>query len=133
MSQQHQDLLLKLLPEDCTTVGNQSLQQRFLEASLAAGMVATETDFLSAREALLAAGLVVKGRGRGGSTARATGDTRPDFDLAAPAITPELQETAAPVKAKPAPRQPKAPSQPQPAERRLRPAGRARRRPHRPA
>ena len=94
--QRHQDLLLSLLPQDCSTVGNQTLQQQFTEACKAQGLAATETGFQVAREALLAAGLVLKGRGRGGATARAkgaTGEARPDFALAAqaaPAASPDL-------------------------------------------
>lgn len=98
--QRHQALLLNLLPQDCSAVGNQTLLQRFVEACEAEGLAASEAEFLAAREALLAVGLVVKGRGRGGATARATGETRPDFDLAAPAITPAL--TASPPKSRPA-------------------------------
>ena len=98
--QRHQALLLNLLPQDCSAVGNQTLLQRFVEACEAEGLAASEAEFLAAREALLAVGLVVKGRGRGGATARATGETRPDFDLAAPAITPAL--TVSPPKSRPA-------------------------------
>jgi adenine-specific DNA-methyltransferase len=98
--QRHQALLLNLLPQDCSAVGNQTLLQRFVEACNAEGLAATEAEFLAAREALLGAGLVVKGRGRGGATARATGGSRPDFELASPAITPAL--TSSSPKPKPA-------------------------------
>ena len=107
--QQLTTLLLNLLPADHTTVGNITLLQQFLAAAQAAGHQppATEDDFITAREALLAAGLAVKGKGRGGATARATGAQRPDFALGAPApapaATPKPPKAA---KAKPAPAQP---------------------------
>lgn len=98
--QAHLDLLLRLLPSDSTTVGNQSLLQQFLQACQAAGLPASEDAFHAARDGLVAAGLAVKGKGRGGSTARATGNARPDFDLAAPAPTAEPTAlTDAPAKA----------------------------------
>ncbi|HNT83851.1 MAG TPA: hypothetical protein PKN51_01745, partial [Ottowia sp.] len=61
-------LLLNLLPADHSTVGNATLQQQFLAAAQAAGHPGpvTADDFQAAREALLAAGLAVKGKGRGG-------------------------------------------------------------------
>ena len=93
--QQHQTLLLNLLPADHTTVGNSTLLEQFLAAAQAEGHKppATEDDFKTAREALVAAGLAVKGKGRGGATARATGAQRPDFALGAP--TPPAPAPAA--------------------------------------
>ncbi|MFD1893562.1 site-specific DNA-methyltransferase [Ottowia beijingensis] len=110
--QQLTTLLLNLLPADHTTVGNSTLLERFLAAAQAEGHKppATEDDFKTAREALVAAGLAVKGKGRGGATARATGAQRPDFALGAPtppapapAATPKPPKAA---KAKPTPAQP---------------------------
>ena len=110
--QQLTTLLLNLLPADHTTVGNSTLLEQFLAAAQAEGHQppATEDDFKTAREALVAAGLAVKGKGRGGATARATGAQRPDFALGAPtppapapAATPKPPKAA---KAKPAPAQP---------------------------
>ncbi|MFW9595052.1 MAG: hypothetical protein ACMV1D_06100, partial [Macromonas sp.] len=98
--EQRQQALLSLLPADCTTVGNQTLLAQFTEARRQAGDAVGEAEFSAAREALLAAGLIVKGRGRGGATARATGPVRPDFDLSAPAITPDLLATDKPIPAK---------------------------------
>ena len=110
--QQLTTLLLNLLPADHTTVGNSTLLERFLAAAQAEGHKppATEDDFKTAREALVAAGLAVKGKGRGGSTARATGAQRPDRaqgaptpPAPAPAATPKPPKAA---KAKPTPAQP---------------------------
>jgi adenine-specific DNA-methyltransferase len=84
--QRNQEVLLELLPPDCTTVGNQALWGLF-KAAIAN---ATEADFQQAREALVASGHAVKGKGRGGSTSRATGEARPDFDLKAEAVTPDI-------------------------------------------
>ena len=110
--QQLTTLLLNLLPADHTTVGNSTLLERFLAAAQAEGHKppATEDDFKTAREALVAAGLAVKGKGRGGATARATGAQRPAIALGAPtppapapAATPKPPKAA---KAQPAPAQP---------------------------
>jgi len=95
---QLEELLLGLLPADHGTVGNMTLQAQFLQAAETAGIspAPTDDDFKTTREALVAAGRAVKGKGRGGSTARATGATRPDFELNAPAVTPELPLTSTP-------------------------------------
>lgn len=100
--EQRQQALLSLLPADCITVGNQTLLAQFTEARSQAGDVVGEAEFSAAREALLAAGLVVKGRGRGGATARATGPVRPDFDLSAPAVAPDVLAADQTPPAKPA-------------------------------
>lgn len=100
--EQRQQALLSLLPADCTTVGNQTLLAQFTEARRQAGDVVGEAEFAAAREALLAAGRVVKGRGRGGATARATGPVRPDFNLSAPAVTPDMLVADTTPPAKPA-------------------------------
>jgi len=79
-------LLLQLLPADHSAVGNGALFNQFSAACQAAGLgPVTQEVFQAAREALLAAGQAVKGRGRGGATARATGADRPVFALQAPA------------------------------------------------
>ena len=112
--QQLSTLLLNLLPADHTTVGNITLLEQFLAGAKAAGHQppATEDDFKTAREALVASGLAVKGKGRGGSTALATGPKRPEFALDTPtAPAPSLGTAVKPVKtakAKPIPAQPDA-------------------------
>ena len=88
-------LLLQLLPADHSAVGNGALFNQFSAACQAAGLgPVTQEDFQAAREALLAAGQAVKGRGRGGATARATGADRPAFALQAPAVPPVPAATA---------------------------------------
>lgn len=64
-------ILLSLLPVNGATVGNGQLSVRWLEAALAAGHAVNEADFTTVREHLLAEGLVLKGKGRGGATGRA--------------------------------------------------------------
>ncbi len=105
--QQLQSILLQLLPADHSTVGNLALWGQFQTAAQAAGLTAiTEEDFKAAREVLVESGQAIKGKGRGGSTARSTGATRPDFALQAEPATPDLLATtpnATPAKlAKPA-------------------------------
>lgn len=106
-SAQLQTIFLQLLPIDHTPVGNGSLLTQFLAAALAAGISnATDASFSEAREALVAGGQAIKGKGRGGSTARATGPDRPGFELKAHPSTADLLATSpntAPAKlAKPA-------------------------------
>ena len=92
--QQHQQQLLSLLPADSTSIGNQSLWNLFQASCLAQGDAVTEAHFKAAREALVAQGLAIKGKGRGGSTARTTGGVRPDFDLKAEVVTPDMLKSA---------------------------------------
>ncbi len=104
---QLQHLILQLLPQDHSFIGNITLLQQL---TAAAGAPPSEEAFKAAREALVAAGHAVKGKGRGGSTARAADATRaatmarPDFELQAVAVTPDML-AATPA---PKPRQPKA-------------------------
>ena len=67
------ELLLTLLPEDGTAVGNGSLLEQLKKSARKAGISCREPLFEDARESLVAAGLVLKGKGRGGSTRRALG------------------------------------------------------------
>lgn len=108
-TQQLQSILLQLLPADHSAVGNISLLAHFQAATQAKGIrLLSEDDFKATREALVASGLVIKGKGRGGSTARATGSTRPDFALQAEPTTSDLLVTP-PAVAKPTqPGRPKA-------------------------
>jgi len=79
-----QTILQQLLPADHSTVGNFTLFEQLKAAAHAAGLPPVSEDaFKAARDALVASGLAGKGKGRGGSTARATGPNRPDFDLQA--------------------------------------------------
>lgn len=93
-AQQLHAILLQLLPADHTTVGNLTLWEQFQAAVKAAGISPVSEDtFKAAREALVASGQAIKGKGRGGSTARATDPNRPDFDLQAEPATPDLLAT----------------------------------------
>lgn len=103
---QLQHLILQLLPQDLSFIGNITLLQQL---AAAAATPPSEGAFKAAREALVTAGHALKGKGRGGSTARAVNATRaadvvrPDFELQAIAVTPDM---LAPTPA-PKPRQPK--------------------------
>ncbi len=75
--EQLKTLLLALLPDDHTTVGNITLLAQLQASALGAGLKPIgEDDFKAARDALVANGQAVKGKGRGGSLARATGAER---------------------------------------------------------
>ncbi|NMM28102.1 MAG: site-specific DNA-methyltransferase [Glaciimonas sp.] len=82
-----QAIILKLLPEDCSFIGNKSLLQLACNVD---GVDASEEELHIARDALLASGSIIKGKGRGGSTARAAGEARPDFALKAEVTTTDL-------------------------------------------
>ncbi len=111
-------LLLELLPEDGSTIGNAALLDSFMAAASAAGLRATDDDFAQAREQLLATGQARKGKGRGGSTARApaeaasargdgtggSADERPSFSLEGEVVPAELPFGAPPPSRKPAAR-----------------------------
>ena len=89
-------LLLNLLPADGSTLGNAKLFEQMHAAAKAAGLRCSEQNFAAAREALVETGLALKGRGRGGSTARVTaaedaaGTGRPDFQLDGGFVPAEL-------------------------------------------
>jgi adenine-specific DNA-methyltransferase len=123
MAQKHlqlQSILLQLLPADHSAIGNMSLSVQFQAAAKAAGILGiSDDDFKTTRDALVETGQAIKGKGRGGSTARTTGATRPDFALQAEPTTTELLSTpttvakrAKPIKPKASP-QTAAPGQPQ--------------------
>lgn len=112
--EQLKSLLLALLPDDHSTVGNITLLAQLQANVLGAGLKTIgEEDFKAVRDALVADGQAVKGKGRGGSLARATGSERPDFALKPEEVTPDMlnppaAKTAAakagkPVKAKATP------------------------------
>lgn len=74
------DLILAELPADGRPIGNQALLARL--AGTRPG-VTTEA-YVAARDALVADGLLVKGRGRGGSVARVAGEGGNGFELTSP-------------------------------------------------
>jgi adenine-specific DNA-methyltransferase len=89
--EQLKTLLLALLPHDHSTVGNLTLQAQLQAAARDAGLKPVgEDDFKAARDALVADGQAVKGKGRGGSLARATGANRPDFALQPEEVTSDM-------------------------------------------
>jgi len=79
--EQLERLLLDLLPVNGSTVGNGQLLALWTQAATDAGLKASADDFTQLRESLVARGLVVKGKGRGGSTARAAAPSSEAFEL----------------------------------------------------
>jgi hypothetical protein len=68
------ELLFALLPESGDTVGNGSLCERFVDAAFERlGLSVTADDYATCRGKLLASGRARRGKGRGGSVARADG------------------------------------------------------------
>ena len=92
-------LLLVQLPVDGAKVPNGQLRPRWLQAVAAAGLPASEADFDAVRSRLLAAGLVVKGPGRGGATGRAAGAAPMADDFELQTDTGPADEPASPVPA----------------------------------
>lgn len=70
-SQALEQIFIEQLPLDGGFVSNGQLLQRVIQAGAQASYAITEGEFAELREALLAKGLIVKGKGRGGSTGRA--------------------------------------------------------------
>ena len=98
--EQLKTLLLALLPDDHSTVGNITLLAQLQASARDAGLKAiSEGDFKAARDALVADGQAIKGKGRGGSLARATDAMRPDFALKPEKVTPDMLLAAAASKA----------------------------------
>ncbi|HQU80461.1 MAG TPA: hypothetical protein PLU47_13455 [Azonexus sp.] len=62
--------LLDLVPADGSAIGNQSLFQKFSDAAKAEGHRVSEADFEQLKEEFVASGVLVKGKGRGGSVRR---------------------------------------------------------------
>jgi adenine-specific DNA-methyltransferase len=81
------DRLLALLPTDGSSIGNGALRQAL---SAALGRPVDEAEYLAAQRALVDAGRLVKGRGRGGSVARA-----PDASATPAALSLTAQERPA--------------------------------------
>jgi type I restriction system adenine methylase HsdM len=84
-----QDLLVTLVPADGSTVGNGSLR-----ASLAdnLGRPVDEAEYLAARDALVDAGKLIKGQGRGGSV-RLTTPTAEGASVSASQTSPGTEAT----------------------------------------
>ena len=66
-----ESLLLNLVPQDGSQIGNQALRQAFLDAAAEANHSVTEEEAEVLRQDLISRGLLVKGRGRGGAVRRA--------------------------------------------------------------
>ncbi len=87
-------LLLEPLPAAGKPLGKCALSARFASEAQQAGLDPQPDDFTAARERLLAAGLVVKGKGRGRATGRAS--AADDFALGEAASPLLDEEPAAP-------------------------------------
>ena len=81
-----QIVILQLLPADHSGIGNLTLLQKIRELN---GTDTTDAEFQAARDALVASGQAIKGKGRGGSTALVAVE-RPVFDLQAEPTTDDL-------------------------------------------
>ncbi|BCX81475.1 adenine-specific DNA-methyltransferase [Methylomarinovum caldicuralii] len=66
-------LLLRQIPENGAAIGNRKLWRQFRAAAQAQGIEVTPEQFERRRTELIARGLLVKGKGRGGSVRRAQG------------------------------------------------------------
>ena len=73
-------ILLDFVPADGSSIGNQSLFQKFVDAASRAGHQITEADFEHTKASLIAAGVLAKGKGRGGSVLRVDPQAE-SFDL----------------------------------------------------
>ena len=96
------ETLLAIVPADGSAIGNQSLFQKLSEAADAEGHRVADADFEQLKEELIATGVLVKGKGRGGSVRRANPESAA-FGLAeqvAPAVDAEKTRKTTPAKPK---------------------------------
>ena len=77
MSDSLSNLILSLTPEDGSTIGNGAMMALLREQV----STLTDDDYVAARDALVDEGLLGRGKGRGGSIFRMTGD-EDDADVA---------------------------------------------------
>lgn len=84
MSESLRDLVLSLIPEDGSTIGNRALIARLREDL----PDLTDEDYHAVRDQLIAEGVLAKGRGQGGSVARANGDAPTAQQPAKPKAAP---------------------------------------------
>ena len=90
-------LFLDQLPPDGSNIGNGQLLQRLrAQAGVLGGREISDNEFNAVRESLLAQGWIVKGKGRGGSTARAVNAAhRADSFTLSPSEVPASQRHSA--------------------------------------
>ena len=69
------EVLLSLVPADGTPIGNQPLRQRFIDAARAKALKATDAQFDKLLDSMVAEGVLLKGKGRGGSVVSLTRPT----------------------------------------------------------
>ncbi|MFN3973349.1 MAG: site-specific DNA-methyltransferase [Gemmobacter sp.] len=84
MSDSLRDLVLALIPEDGSTIGNRALLALLREDQ----PDLTDEDYHAIRDQLIADGVLVKGRGQGGSVSRADGDAPMARQSAKPKVAP---------------------------------------------
>jgi adenine-specific DNA-methyltransferase len=99
MSDSLTNLILSLTPDDGSTIGNGAMMALLREQ--VSGL--TDDDYAAARDALVDQGLLGRGKGRGGSIFRISGDDEDDAD-----DTEDDFELTAPEEAAPRPRKAKA-------------------------
>ena len=93
------EILLGLVPATGEAIGNQALREQFLKAAKAAGIKEGDDQFDQLREELIENGVLVKGKGRGGSVRRVEPAGDGGFSLA-PQEKPEGADEPAKRKAK---------------------------------
>jgi adenine-specific DNA-methyltransferase len=82
-------VILQFVPADGSNIGNQSLHEQVRQGARAARIGSSDTAFEQAREALIADGTLLKGRGRGGSVRLAQPKGETGFALQAAAVLDE--------------------------------------------
>lgn len=93
------DLILQLVPDDGKSIGNKALRDQIAKA---APFEIADTDYFRVREGLIAEGLLIAGRGRGGSVMQTppkpNDETIPEADPTDPenAMILEMQENPTP-------------------------------------
>ncbi len=83
---EYRDVLLSLIPESGTSIGNSTLRDQFRGRIGGDGETFSDQDYWQLRDLLIDEGLIGQGRGRGGSVHRLIVATAPQTPLTAPSI-----------------------------------------------
>lgn len=92
-------LILKLVPQDGSAIGNGKLQTQL---SIVEGVSFTDEDYWRVRDALIAEGTLAKGQGKGGAVKRVQAASPDDLELAVQEVSEEPDVEPKKAKAKPA-------------------------------
>lgn len=95
LAQRIKDLFLEILPADGATIGNSSLRQLITSKLGAEGVTVAEDDYWQTHAQLVESGVILTGKGRGGSVRLADAKSE-SFGLASQIVAPEYAAEKSP-------------------------------------